>query len=148
MDYVKYIRSLVGNHKIIMNAGAVIIYNENNEILLQHRGDDGFWGLPGGIMELDELPVETAVREAKEETGYDIKITGYLGDFHNFDKQWPNGDRAHIICFIYKGIITGGTMVIDQKETMDLKWYHKDNLPEINAVDHLEAILQFYNKQK
>ena len=98
MDYVKYIRGLVGHSKIIMNAGAVIIYNDNNEILLQLRGDDNFWGLPGGIMEMNELPKETAIREAFEETGYTIKIDSYLGDYHNFNKVWPGGDVAHVVC--------------------------------------------------
>lgn len=144
MDYVKYIRSFVGNNKIIMTAGAVIVYNDNNEILLQLRGDDHFWGLPGGIMEMDELPKETAVREVYEETGYHIKITGFLGDYHNMNKSWPGGDKAHIICFIYKGIIESGEMVIDGDETLDLKWFNKDNLPEIKAIDHLKAIFDFF----
>lgn len=145
MDYVKYIRNIVGNNKIIMTAGAVIIYNDKNEILLQHRGDDHFWGLPGGIMEMGEKPKETAIREALEETGYNIEITGYLGDYHNFHKEWPGGDKAHIICFIYKGKIVSGTMTIDGDETLDLRWYSKDNLPEIDAIDHLEAIRDYYN---
>jgi len=144
MDYVTYIRSLVGNNKIIMNAGAVVIYNNNNEILLQHRGDDHFWGLPGGIMEMNETPKQTAIREAFEETGYHIKITGYLGDYHNFNKEWPGGDKAHIICFVFKGIIESGEMVIDGLETLDLKWFSKDNLPIIDALDHKQAIQDFY----
>lgn len=147
MDYVKYIRGLVGKNKIIMNAGAIIIYNENNEILLQLRGDDHYWGLPGGIMEMGEEPKETAVREAKEETGYDVEITSYLGDFHNFDKRWPNGDSAHIICFIYDGKITGGEMVIDGDETLDLKWFDQSNLPEIDAIDHKDAINVFFKRK-
>ncbi|AIO18556.1 Diadenosine hexaphosphate hydrolase [Candidatus Izimaplasma bacterium HR1] len=147
MDYVKYIRSLVGNKKIIMTAGAVIIYNDKDEILLQHRGDDHFWGLPGGIMEIGEKPNETAIREAFEETGYNIEITDYLGDYHNFNKSWPGGDEAHIICFIYQGVIISGEMVIDGKETLDLKWFNMHDLPNIDAIDHVKAISDYYNKK-
>lgn len=145
MDYVKYIRNLVGNNKIIMTAGAVIITNEKNEVLLQHRGDDHFWGLPGGIMEMGELPSETAIREAYEETGYNIELIGYMGDYHNFNKSWPGGDQAHIICFIYLGKIVSGDMRIDGDETLDLQWFDKDHLPIIDAIDHLEAIRDYYN---
>ncbi len=148
MDYVKYIRGLVGHHKIIMNAGAVIIYNEKNEILLQLRGDDHFWGLPGGIMELDELPRETAIREAFEETGYHIEIDSFLGDYHNCNKVWPDGDVAHVVCFIYTGKIVGGALMIDGDETLDLKWFSKDNLPEIDAIDHLAGIKDFYRNEE
>lgn len=144
MDYVKYIRGLVGHNKIIMNAAACIVVNENNEILLQLRGDDHFWGLPGGIMEMGELPTESAVREVYEETGYNVEITSFLGDYHNLDKHWPGGDSAHIICFIYTAKIVSGKMVIDMDETLDLKWYSYDDLPEIDAIDHLNAIHDYF----
>lgn len=146
MDYVSYIRNLVGHNKIIMNAGACIVVNEKNELLLQLRGDDHFWGLPGGIMEIGETPKETAIREVYEETGYTVEITKFLGDYHNFDKHWPGGDSAHIICFIYVGKIVSGSMVIDMKETLDLQWFSYDNLPEIDAIDHLNAIHDYYKK--
>jgi len=144
MDYVQYIRSLVGNHKIIMNASACIIVNEKNELLLQHRGDDHFWGLPGGIMEMDETLEETCIREVKEETGLDIELVTLLGDFHNKNKSWPGGDQAHIICKIFLGKIIGGTLTIDGEETLDLQYFSYDDLPPIDAVDHLEAIHQYY----
>lgn len=146
MDYVKYVRSMVGNNKIIMNASAVIIHNDKQEILLQLRGDDHFWGLPGGIMEMDELPEETAKREVLEETGYIIEIDSYLGAFHNFNKVWPSNDVAHIICFVYTGKIIGGSQYCDGLETLELKWFSKDNLPKIDALDHFNAIQAFYNK--
>jgi 8-oxo-dGTP pyrophosphatase MutT (NUDIX family) len=129
-----------------MNAAACILTNDNNEILLQHRGDDHFWGLPGGIMEMDETPEQTCIREVKEETGYDIKITSYLGVFHNRNKSWPNGDKAHIMCHIYCGTIIGGTIHIDGNETLDLQYFKGDQLPSIDAIDHLEAIHQYYGK--
>lgn len=146
MDYVTYIRSLVGNNKIMMNAAACIVVNDKNEILLQLRGDDHFWGLPGGIMEMGERPEESAKREVFEETGYNVELVKYLGDYHNFDKHWPGGDSAHIICFIYVGKIVSGTMTIDMDETLDLKWYSYDELPEIDAIDHLEAIKDYFKK--
>lgn len=147
MDYVKYIRNLVGHNKIIMNAGAVIIYNDQSEILLQLRGDDHFWGLPGGIMEMDETPKETAIREAFEETGYHIELEKFLGDYHFKEKTWPTGDKAHIVCFIYTAKIIGGEQKIDGLETLDLKWFSKDNLPKIDALDHLAAIKDFFEQE-
>jgi 8-oxo-dGTP pyrophosphatase MutT (NUDIX family) len=146
MDYVTYIRSLVGTNKIMMNAAACIIVNDKKEILLQLRGDDHFWGLPGGIMEMGERPKESAKREVFEETGYEVELIQYLGDYHNFDKHWPGGDSAHIICFIYIGTIIGGTMNIDMDETLDLQWYSYENLPEIDAIDHLDAINDYFKQ--
>ena len=36
----------------------------------------GFWALPAGYMDQDELPEEAAVREIAEETGIDIHLHG------------------------------------------------------------------------
>ncbi len=37
---------------------------------------EGQWTLPAGFMEYDEDPETTAVREVKEETGLDVRVTG------------------------------------------------------------------------
>ncbi len=147
-DYIKYIRNLVGNHKIIMNAAACIITNENNEVLLQHRSDDHLWGLPGGIMELGETEKETCIREVKEETGLEIEITSFLGTFHNKHKHWPNGDKAHVICAVFTADVIGGKLNKDNEETLDLAYFSVDNLPNIEAPDHIEAIHYYYTTNR
>ena len=73
MDYIKYLRSLVGKNPVILCACGCIIYNEKKEILLQKRADDNKWGIPGGNMELGETIEETACREVFEETGLTVK---------------------------------------------------------------------------
>ncbi|MEC9485397.1 MAG: NUDIX domain-containing protein [Candidatus Izemoplasma sp.] len=144
-DYISYIRELVGNHKIIMNAAACIITNEDDQVLLQHRSDDHYWGLPGGIMELGETEKETCIREVKEETGLEIEVISFLGTFHNKHKTWPNGDEAHVICAIFTAKVTGGTLHTNNEETLALDFFSSDNLPNIDAVDHLEALTYYYD---
>lgn len=146
MDYVSYIRSLVGNHKIIMNAAACIVLNEDNQVLLQHRGDDHFWGLPGGIMELGETIEQTARREVFEETGLTIKDPIFLGTFYNPHKVWPNGDEAHILCHVFIVRKTTGILHIDGEETLDLNYVTYPHLPPIDAIDHKEAIAYFFQE--
>lgn len=144
MDYVHYIRDLVGTHKIIMNAAAGIITDTDNRILLQLRGDDHTWGLPGGIMEIGETLEENCVREVLEETGLTCTIIRPLGPYYNMNKTWPNGDKAHVICFVYHLKVISGEITIDGEETLDLQYFPKDELPPIGAIDHEEAIHDFY----
>ena len=74
MDYVKYIRERVGHDTINLTGVNVLIINKDNKLLLQKRGTFPFkWGLVGGITELGESLEATAIREAKEETGLNIK---------------------------------------------------------------------------
>ena len=53
--------------------------DERLEVMLVHPGgpfwahkDDGVWSIPKGLPENDENPLDTAKREFKEETGFDV----------------------------------------------------------------------------
>lgn len=141
-DYVSFIREKVGKEKIILNAAGVVI-TKDNKILLQKRSDNNEWGLIGGIMEIDETFHETAIREAKEETGLEVKLDNLIGIYHNYDMMWPNGDKAHVICAVYRASIISGTPRID-KESLELKFFGKDELPYIHASDNRQAVEDFF----
>jgi ADP-ribose pyrophosphatase YjhB (NUDIX family) len=143
MDYVKYIRSKVGHDKIIMNASGAIIV-QDDKILLQRRSDNGKWGLIGGILEMDESYSEGAKREIKEETGLDVNLDYLVGIYNSYNMVWPSGDKAHVICAIYKASIKEGKPRIDE-ESLELKFFGKDEIPFIPAQDHKKAIDDYFN---
>src|SRR5690625_4976152 len=63
--------------------GAYCVVVEDGHILLAHIRRDYFgseygWTLPGGGMEPDETPEQTARRELLEETGLHVQLTGLL----------------------------------------------------------------------
>jgi len=60
-----------------------IVVNDQGQILLIQRTDNGNWSLPGGAMDLGESIRQAAIRETLEETGIQTEITGINGIYTN-----------------------------------------------------------------
>src|SRR6476661_8684383 len=60
-----------------------IVRDDAGRVLLIHKTDNDLWALPGGGHEIGESIAETVVREVKEETGYDVEVTGITGTYTN-----------------------------------------------------------------
>ena len=134
-DYVKYIRSMVGHNKIIMNASGAII-EKDGIILLKKRSDNGKWGLPGGIMEMDETYQEGVIREVKEETGLDIELTKLVGVYSDPDRD----PRGHTVTVAFLSKIIGGTLKSDS-DAKDAKFIDISELKNMKlAFDHNEIL--------
>lgn len=141
MDYIHSLRKEIGNRKIILNcAGAVI--EKDGRILLQKRSDNGLWGLVGGLLELNETYTEAMVREVREETGLSVEPESFLGIFHNHDMIWANGDKAHTLGAYFTVRILGGELRTDE-ESLELKFFPPEELPDLFAPDHREAVKAF-----
>ena len=138
MDYIHDLRKLTGPRKLILNCGGVVI-EKDGKVLFQRRADNGKWGLIGGLVEMNETYAQAAVREAREETGLEVKLTGFLGIFHNHDMVWANGDAAHVISAMYTAEIVSGEPRIDE-ESFELRFFGKDEFPELFAEDHIAAL--------
>src|SRR5215469_12735351 len=62
----------------------VIVVNDQGQILLIRRTDNGNWAVPGGGMDLGESITDAAVRETHEETGITCEIAGLVGIYTRF----------------------------------------------------------------
>lgn len=98
-----------------------ILLDEKNRVLLTKRRDYPIWDLPGGRVEANETPTDCAVREAYEETGYQIEIIEKIGVYDRLDKN----DSQHI----YLGRIIGGSPIQQNDETSELRFFVIKKLP-------------------
>ncbi len=138
MDYIHDLRKIIGPRKIILNcSGALII--RDNQILCQRRADNGKWGLIGGLLEMNETYEQAALREIREETGLEVKLDSFLGIFHNHNMVWSNGDAAHVLSAMFTASIVSGEPRIDE-ESYELRFFGKDDMPELFAEDHIAAL--------
>ena len=77
-------------------AAAIIRRGDEIALVLQGApGEEPFWGLPGGVVEHDELVPEGLAREVLEETGLEISLPARLGYIRQIDNRCPARLTGH-----------------------------------------------------
>jgi ADP-ribose pyrophosphatase YjhB (NUDIX family) len=130
-SYIQTIRRLVGHQRIFVPGVRAILLNERGEILLQHRSDSDVWGLPAGVVEMDETVFEALQREVEEETSIQVleaePIALYSGPEHRY--TYPNGDQVQ--CFAMSFLVTKweGCPRVNDDESRELRFFAIDEIP-------------------
>src|SRR4029079_3688971 len=95
---------------------ALVLYDEQR-LWLQRRRDNDKWALAGGKMEIGESLGDCARREVKEETGFDVELTGIVGIYsdpkHVFAYDDGEVRQEFSICFSTR--ITGGDLAVSDE---------------------------------
>ena len=86
---------------------AIIAITDDNSLVLvkQYRKsiEDFIWEIPAGKLEVNEEPRETAVRELKEETGYESGKLTYIAEF--FTTPGYCNEKIHL--FLAEDLVEG-----------------------------------------
>lgn len=141
MNYIQQLRSIIGTKPIIAPGSAIIVMNNENELLLQLRSDTLDWGIPGGGMELGDSFEETAKKELYEETGLianRLEVIG-LASGKEFYYKFPHGDEIYNATVIFKASDVTGTLTKDE-ESLEIDYFPLDSLPNLNYTT--EKILE------
>ena len=147
MSYIKNVREKIPTDWLLLNACAVVITNDQNQILLQKRSDNQLWGLPGGLMEIEDSIASCAIREVKEETNLDVTLERFIGVFNNPFMRWRRHDYARIISFAFVGNVTDfSSLKVNDSESIELKFFDYTHLPKIHSMDTLEIIQAYYHQ--
>lgn len=113
-------------------ADAVVIDHEATRILLIQRNDTGDWALPGGFVDpRDSSPLQTARREAAEETNIELKdgalvYEGCVDDPRDTFDAWIE-TSAYLFC------LQNTADVEARDDASDAKWHDLACLPPLYA---------------
>jgi ADP-ribose pyrophosphatase YjhB (NUDIX family) len=100
-------------------ATSAVVTDDAGHILLQRRADSGNWALPGGGMDMDESLADSVIREVKEETGFDVEVTGLVGTYTDPRHiiAYTDGEVRRQFNICYTARITGGRLAISDEST-------------------------------
>ncbi len=100
-------------------AGVVIKQDEKYLLVQENRpGDDkvhGLWNFPAGVVDEGYTIEETAVKEAKEESGYEVELIRKLDIFQDSVNTPPK--------HAFEAKIIGGSLNWPKDEILDAKWF-------------------------
>ncbi|MCZ7357647.1 MAG: NUDIX hydrolase [Candidatus Methanoperedens sp.] len=118
----------------LLTVDALIIY-EGKIVLIKRKNAPyrDHFALPGGFVEVGETVEAAAAREAKEETGLDIRLIKLLGVYSDPSRD-PRGHTVSV-CFL----ATGSGNLKAGSDAKDIKLSCLNEIPEL-AFDHNKII--------
>lgn len=130
-------------------ASAFVVNPVDKKILLCHHRGFNRWVQPGGHIEHNELPEETAMRETYEETGVRIKLIGErfpreddfirpLGIQRNRGK-----DGSLHVDITYVGIPLSQDNVIGDEEIDHCAWFNREELEDIEVFPDIKITYEY-----
>lgn len=108
----------------------------------------GQWNFPAGHLDENENIFDAAIRETKEETGYNIKLTSVLSIQNFINKKGEQRIRIN-----FNAEIISGEIEFDKEEILDVKWISLEKLKQIGdekirAVETIRDIVKDLENNK
>lgn len=110
-----------------------VIKKDGKYLLIQEKQERayGLWNLPLGYVDKGEEIEAAAVRETKEESGYEVELDGKIGIYHE--------NISRPVKHIFKARILGGELKIPEDEILNAKWLTYAEVERLHNEDKLRA---------
>ncbi|WP_240414762.1 NUDIX hydrolase [Paenibacillus periandrae] len=118
---------------------------KDDQILMVRESNNNRWSLPGGFCDIGLSPSENVIKEIKEESGYEVKVTKLLAIFDSTKHPHPPQPYHYYKIFIRCEIIGGAP--ITGIETTDIQFFSENQLPNLstdrNTESQIKLIFEF-----
>jgi 8-oxo-dGTP diphosphatase len=116
----------------------VVVEDERGDVIVGRRSIEpgyGMWCLPGGYVNDDEHPADSARRECREEIGADVEITGLLGVYHILKRDAPS-----MVGIGYRARLRPGEVPVAGSEMLEVAGFPGDRVPQLAFTSHQQAM--------
>ncbi len=103
---------------------------KDGKILLVQETTDSCWAMPGGWADVGDVPSEVAIRECKEESGFDVKPIKVIGVF-DANRIGGRLEFFHAFKIIFLCELIGGEAT-PSDETLDVRFFDLNELPALS----------------
>jgi ADP-ribose pyrophosphatase YjhB (NUDIX family) len=103
----------------------------NDRVLLVREKLDGGWTLPGGWADPCQSPTEAVVREVREESGFEVRVTKLAAVYDRSKHPHLPLMPFHIYKLFFLCEITGG-QARESHETTGVDFFAEDAIPELS----------------
>ncbi len=121
-----------------------VVIKDSKVLLARERSDGGF-SLPGGFADINYSPAEVAVKEVREETGLEVRVTRVLAvidtDRHNFPPLEYHYYKIVLLCEL-----TGGELT-DSNETTEAGFFDFEDLPVLSEKRNTRQLFELIRRQ-
>lgn len=141
--YLRRLREAIGHELVLLPSVAVLAWDEDGRLLLVREAETRLWQTIGGAVEPDESPAQAAIREAAEEAGVVVELTGIRAVVggSQFRMTYPNGDLVSYVPTIFDARVTDGEPLPDGEETIDVAWFATYRLADVALSEFTIALL-------
>ena len=128
-------------------AALAVITDDQGRILMGTRNQPDIPDIhnklefPGGGIEMEETPEQAVVREAKEETGLDVKIVRMLPKV--YANLWNRNNRhERVFLLAYECKIIGGEIRTDDPEIAKLEFMKPEDIEAEKCLPKTKEIIE------
>ncbi|KAI9718371.1 MAG: hypothetical protein M1812_004092 [Candelaria pacifica] len=116
--------------------GAIMLNEAMDEVVLVKGWKKGAnWSFPRGKINKDEKDLDCAVREVYEETGFDLRRAGLVGDEPQMKYIEVTMREQHMRLYVFRGVPTDTHFEPrTRKEISKIQWYKLSDLPTLKKT--------------
>lgn len=138
--YITALRAVWGHRPLLLPGVSGVVLrgdpDQENQVLLVQRRDNGRWSLPAGIVEPDEQPGDCIAREIWEEARIRALPERLVRVSAGPEISYPNGDRCQFMSMTFRCRYLGGEAAVGDDESLAVAWFELQALPDLEPKDH------------